>query len=372
VPFHRDVWWLFGSVAAAIAAAPLIVRGDAQTTARRTAAAQKIEQLSPAEREELDKNFTRFNKLPPADQAKYREMHAKLQQNPAVTEALDTFSHWWGNVSAREQGEVSRQPDVKQRIAAVSQIQEEIDNKRGGRMFFGRSYGGDGFRWGPPLPKEAFYEIMQTLEALASESYVVQKELPEIQKLDVKNPLRYQKLLIALHDHKQKWSTLVPDPNAENRIVESISDEKTKEMVRSRMGDRGPGSKNGYLRGQLAVSLGKELMFEGLKQKFGEEELQKRLASLSEDEKSELYSLPGDDGRWVLKMRMMREAWQDSQAVQEFYELGGFGRGGFGPGTGSRGDGRDGRGDGQPGRGDGQPGRGDGPGRPEPPPRRMD
>jgi hypothetical protein len=362
VPFHRDAWWLLGSVAAAIAAAPLIVHGDAQTTARRTAAAQKIEQLSPAERKDLEDNFKRFQKLPAAEQAKYREMHAKLEQNPAAAEALETFSQWWGNVSAREQTEVFKQPEVKQRIAAVGQIQEEIDNKRGGRMAFGRSFGWDWFRMGPPLPREAFYQIMQTIEAMASESYVIQKELQEIQKLDAKNPLRYQKLLIALHDRKQKWSTLIPNASAENRIVQAISDEKTKEMVQSRMGDRGSGGKNSYIRGQLAISLGRELTLEGLKQKFGEEDLQKKLAGLNEDEKAELYSLPGDDSRMALKMRMIREAWQDSQAVQEFFELGGFGRGGSG---GGRGDGRDGGGrDGQPGRGDGQPGR------PEPPPRR--
>ena len=84
MPFHRDVWWLMGSVAAAIAAAPLIVHGDAQTTARRTAAEKKIEQLSPAERQELEQNFKRFEKLPAADQAKYREMHTKLEQNPSM------------------------------------------------------------------------------------------------------------------------------------------------------------------------------------------------------------------------------------------------------------------------------------------------
>jgi hypothetical protein len=114
------------------------------------------------------------------------------------------------------------------------------------------------------------------------------------------------------------------------------------------MGDRGFGGKNSWIRGQLAISLGRELWFEGLKQKFGEEELQKKLASLNEDDKAELYSLPGDDGRSVLKMRIFREAWQDTQAVQDFFELGGFGRSGFGSG---RGDGRDGRG--EPGRGDG-------------------
>jgi hypothetical protein len=361
VPFHRDAWWLLGSVAAAIAAAPLIVHGDAQTTARRTAAAQKIEQLSPAERKDLEDNFKRFQKLPAGEQTKYREMHAKLQQNPAAAEALETFSQWWGNVSAREQAEVFKQPEVKQRIATVGQIQEEIDNNRGGRMFFGRGFGRDGFQMGPPLPREAFYQIMQTMEAMAVNSLLIQKELPEIQKLDAKNPLRYQKLLIALHDNKQKWSTLVPNASAENEIVQAISDEKTKELVQSRMGNRGSSGRNFWIRWHLSVALGKELVLEGLKLKFGEEDIQKRLANLSEDEKAELYSLPGDDSRMVLKMRMIREEWKDSQAVLEFFELGGWGRGGFGPP--GRGDDRGGRGgEGREGRGDGQ--------RSEPPPRR--
>jgi hypothetical protein len=371
MPLHKDVWWLIGSAAAAIAAAPLIVHGDAQTTARRTAAAQKIEQLSPAERQDLEENFRRFEKLPAAEQAKYREMHARLQQNPAVSEALETFSQWSGNVSAREQAEVFKQAEVQQRIAAVDRIQDEIDNDRGGRLFFGRGWGRDSYRMGPPLSRDSFYEIMQTLEAIASEAYLIQKELPEIKKLDPRNPQRYQKLLIALHDHKQTWSTLVPNDSAENRIVEAISDERTRESLRSRMGERGPGGRSLAVRVQLAVSLGRELANEGLKQKFGEEELQKKLATLTEDEKAELYSIPGDDSRVRLKMRIFREAWQDTQAAQEFFQLGGFGRG-FGP---NRGEGRDERGRGDGGRDD--RGRGDG-GRGEPgrdegsaPPRRQ-
>src|SRR5436190_11746906 len=109
MPLHKDVWWLIGSVAAAVAAAPLIVHGDAQTSARRTAASQKIEQLSPAERQDLEENFQRFQKLPAVEQAKYREIHEKIQQNPAVAEALGAYSHWWSNVSAREQAEAVRQ-----------------------------------------------------------------------------------------------------------------------------------------------------------------------------------------------------------------------------------------------------------------------
>ncbi|OAI55640.1 hypothetical protein AYO47_02395 [Planctomyces sp. SCGC AG-212-M04] len=373
---HKDVWWLLGSVAAAVAAAPLIVHGDAQTTARRTAATQKIEQLSPAERQELEENFARFKKLPPVEQAKYREIHDKIQQNPSVAEALDAYSHWWSNVSAREQAEVVRQSDVKQRIAAVGRVQEELDNERGARMFFGSGWRRD--RFGPPiptLPRDSLFEVLRTIETLAAESLAIQQELPEVQKIDPKSPQRYQKLLIALHEHKKNWSDLISNASVENRLLESITDSKTRESFRQRLG----GNSRGYFaRFQLAMSLGRELMYEGLKQKLGEDELKKKLNSLSDDEKAELYTVPGLDALFRLRMRVTREAWQDSQAGVDFFELRpprADGERGGGPDAnrgpeGGRGPdggrGRDGGRDGERGgpRGDGERGGG---GRPRPP-----
>jgi len=356
VPLHRDIWWLLGSAVAAIGAAPLIVHGDADVSARRAAAAQRIEQLSPAERQHLEENFKRFEKLSPTEQTHYETLHAKLKQNPHVDAALETFSHWWPTVSAREQAELFKQHDVKQRIAVVGQIQEEVDKERAGRMFFGRSWGRDGFRPLPILPHETFYQIMAELESIASDNLAVQKELPEIQKLDAKGPQRYLKLFTALHQHQQTWSTLVNSPSIENRIVEAISNPQVKDLVRSKIGEKAFGNfgpKGSVVRGMLSMSLGKELYLEAIKQDFGPEFLQKKLDSLSEDEKAELYSYAANDSRIILQMRTFRESKEDSRAafqpVVEFFQVGG-GRSGGRPGDGRPGDGRggEGRGEGPP------------------------
>jgi hypothetical protein len=363
VALHKDVWWLLGSAIAAVAAAPLLVRGDAQTTARRTAAVQKIEQLSPAERQHLEENFKRYEKLTPADQARYREVHQRLQDNPAVAEALVAFSQWWPTVSAREQSQLFKASEVKERVALVSQIQEELDKDRSQRVFLGSRWGRDGQRSDSNLSAASFYEIMEALEGLASETYRLEKELPEIQKLDPKSPQRYLKLITALQQKQQTWSTIVPNASAENRIIEAVSDEKTREMVKSRLSDRFFGNRGFRFRSQLVMTLATQLYLEGLRQSFGEEDLRRKLDSLDDEEKSELYAYRGEDARFQLRARVFKDMREAFNPVPEFFQVpggmrSGGGRGGDGPGR--DGPGRDGQ-----SRGEG-PGR-DGPGRPDGP-----
>ncbi len=343
---HKDILWLLGSAAAAIAAAPLLVQGDAVASARRTAAAQRIEQLSPAERQRLDENFRRFEKLPAADQEKYREIHARIEQNPAVGEALDTFSQWWPTVSAREQAQLFKQTSVRERVAIVSQIQDEVDRDRAVRVYVGRGWGRDWQRPDTFLPRDSFYEIMAAIEQIEAVSYLIPNDLPEIQKIDSRSPQRALKLLTALHQKQQTWSTLVASPATESRIVESISNEKVRESVRQRIGERFLGMSRGFrLRSALVMALAKELYLEGLKQNFGEDDLRRKLDELSQDDKAELYSFAADDSRFQLRSRVFSDMRAAFEPVPEFFQI-----------TGRAGDGR--------GRGDG-PARGDGPGRGE-------
>jgi hypothetical protein len=135
------------------------------------------------------------------------------------------------------------------------------------------------------------------------------------------------------------------------------------------------------------VTLGRELYLDELKQDLGEDVLLKKLASLSTEDKDELYSLSAADSRLQLRMRVGKDLWAEYQEaklalapVQEFFQVGGprpwdggRGRGGDsssgrgGEGRDDRQPDRDGRGDGPMGRGDGAPGRGEGP-----PPDRRD
>lgn len=340
MPLHRDLWWLLGSAVAAISAAPLLVQGDAAVTARRAAAVKRIEQMSPAERQRLDENFRRFEMLPAAEQAKYEQIHTKLEQNPQVGEALDVFAHWWPTVSPREQAELFKQADLKQRVAIVDRIQNDIDEDRVRRVYLGR--GGWGWDWqrrDMVLPRETFYEIMETLEAMASESYLIQDKMPEIQQLPPRSPQRALKLIQELHARNQTWTTLVANPAAENRVHESITNLKFKELMKTRLGDRlFSASRSQWIRYSLMMSLGKELYLEGLKQNFGEEDLLKKLDSLSEEDKAEIYSYAADDGRFHLRSRVFKDLRAAFNPVPEFLQI----SGGMRPGD-SRG-----RGDGPP------------------------
>ena len=190
------------------------------------------------------------------------------------------------------------------------------------------------------------------------------------------------KLFTALHDKKKTWSNLIENPNMENRILESVSDKKIQELERELLNSKfnPPGQKHFWIRLQLGMAFGRELYFDMLKYSGGESDLVKKLASLSKDERDELYALSAEDIRLRLKMRILDDA---NAPVREFFQLRdvrpgeGSGRGGEGPGRGEGpmgrgGDGPGRGGDGPMGRGEG-PGRGgEGPGRGEGPPPRMD
>ena len=367
---HRDIWWLLGSAVAAIAAAPLIVQGDTEQSARRMAAARKIEQLSPAERSHLEENLKRFEKLQPADQARYREIHASIQQNPKVGEALDTFADWWPNVSGREQAELFKQRDPKQRMAIVSRVQDEIDEDRV-RQAYSMRWGGR-WRWERSLPREAFYEIMQALEGLATEGYLLGDELAAIQKHDPKSPHRYLALITALQKKQKTWSMLVPDAATEKRIIDAVSNEETRKGVRAGL-QFGLGAGKGFLlRGQLVSSLAKEIYLDSIKQNVGgEADLLSKFDSLTDEARRELYSISAQESRHQLRLRVLKDLYAGFSPVPEFFSpLGG----GFDPGRGRGGDDRRGDGGRSPdGRGEDRrtgdpPPRGDGPRGPDGPP----
>jgi hypothetical protein len=329
VRLHRDMWWLLGSTVVAVCAAPLLVQGNAETTARRMDAVRKVEAMSPADRQRLNENFKRFDQLSKEEQEKFRDMHARVEQNAPVREAFQTFADWWPTVPPPEQAELFGEADAKKRVEIVAHLQDEIDEDRVRQVYQPR-WGGR--PWQKSMPRDSFYEVMQALEALATESYRIGEELPEIQELDPRSPQRYLKLITALNSKQQSWNSLVSSPAAENRLVEAVSNAAVREGVKKGLNERalGPiGPKGLPVRSQLAMSLAKELYLENLKQAPDDSDLMQRFNGLSKEEKEALYSYSADEIRHQLRARMFKDLMGAFAPVPEFFGL----LGGRGPGS---------------------------------------
>jgi hypothetical protein len=353
VRLHNDVWWLLGSTLAAVCVAPLLVHGDAELTARRTAASQKIEQLTPAERQQLDNNLKRFEKLTPAEQAKFRELHEKVEQNPKVNEALGVFSEWWRSISAPSHAELFREADPRKRVAIVDSLQEGIDDDRVRRVYFG---GGFPWEWGRRgvnlrIQQEEFYRIMDAMEAIAFETYAVRDSMDQINALPVHSVQRTLALLKALHEKHHTFDTLVSDSAKKNRLIESVSNEYLKSLLKARLGERAQPGDGWSVRLALSTAMLREIYLDNLKQQPGEKELLEELNSLPIEQRMDLYAYAADEGRDLLREKVREGGKAAFTPVKDFFQISfGFKPGDGGPERGRIRFEKPGGPDGEPGR----------------------
>ena len=357
---HKDIWWLLGSTVAAVCAAPLLVHGDAEVTARRTTAAKQIEELAPAQRQELNENLKRFGKLPAAEQDFYRALHNKVKLNPPVAEALEAFAHWWPTVSAREQAEIFGLKDnPAKRRDVVRKVQDRNQDDRWGGMFFERAIPKD-----VRPSKEDFYRVMDAVEAIAVESLDLStKDQDELEKLPKHTTERTLELLRKFGEKHKDFSDIVQGDAKKARLVEAVSSKPFQEFMRSRFKDNKDGGFDGafLVRASLVLALLNEMSQEGAKQAIGDADLLAQLNKLPVDGRADVYQFSADEQRHRLKGMILAERFGAGTAINDFFEMprwrgGPFERGGNDPRRGGgRGDSRDGRDGGRPDgpRGDG-------------------
>lgn len=340
---HKDIWWLLGSTVAAVCLAPLLVHGDAEVTARRTAAASQIEQLAPAQRQELDENLKRFEKLSPKEQESFGSLHERVRQNAPVGEALEAFAHWWPTVSAREQAEIFGVKDnPAKRLELVRDVQKDIESDRLERLFVGRH-----------IPKEGrpttedFYRVMDAIEAIAGDSLDLsaadQEELDRFPKHTAQRTLA---LLTTFRKKDKDFSTIVQGDARKARLVEAISSKPFQDYIRQQFKDIRFGDGTFMVRAVLSMKMWHELFQEGILQPIGDNELLAELNKLPSEQLELMYSNSADEQREILRRMIVAEKMGAVSPINEFFQMfrwrgGPFDRGGNDPRRG-RGDGRDG------------------------------
>lgn len=154
------------ALAAALLAAALVVPAAAaaldeqELEARR----QRIEQLSPEQREELRRRMERFEHLPAEEQQRLRSLCRQVESDAeaqALREVLERYHEWLARLDPVRRAELLRMPPEKRltEIVALRREEAERESRR--------------------LPTEDVEAVARWLERLALERFPLMRDLPE-------------------------------------------------------------------------------------------------------------------------------------------------------------------------------------------------
>jgi hypothetical protein len=166
--------WLWGSAAAAVAVAPLLLRASPDQKELFKASKTSIEGLTKSERERLNRNFEDFLKLSPEEQQQYRDFHAALERDRRegqghYQQLLDDYYAWLKTVPERRQ-ELLATRDAEQRAELVSEVVREQKERASGGA--------------PTLSPEGLSAVMQILEGSLVRSQAQRAELEALSGIE--------------------------------------------------------------------------------------------------------------------------------------------------------------------------------------------
>ncbi len=86
---------------------------------------EQIANLSATDRERLEKNFARFQKLPPEDQERLRQLNKAVANQPELKKSLSELDRWLATLSPWERAEFRKANSVAEKLAVVNAVVTE-------------------------------------------------------------------------------------------------------------------------------------------------------------------------------------------------------------------------------------------------------
>ncbi|MBX3442188.1 MAG: hypothetical protein KF774_07255 [Planctomyces sp.] len=330
--FSSDAWWLIGSAAAAIAIAPLLVRGDSQATARREQSRQRIEAMSPAERQRLEDNYERYRQLSEAEQARWRAFHEDLRRSPLAIKSLDAYTQWIQSLSPVSLDQLRQERDGERRVALIKQIEQQNEDEisvsgRGrGRMW----------SWNRTMfDNAAFFRAMQVLEREAS-GRLSSEQLELVGRLPADSPERALELLRQFRERGVTFQQIVSDQTLQD-IIDRAELSRPLERVEERFRGRNVSRddfRRQLVRQQLSSKLVELLFARSMSSPPSNEDLTARLSAADAASQERYYAMAADELKLTLRYEVFRERGDEMfRITSEFFETPFGGPRGGGPGS---------------------------------------
>ena len=238
-------WWWFAGAGLLLLGTPFLFSSprDAELEARR----RHIENLSSAERERLERNFERFEKLPADRRAELREMQEAVQGDPGLKNTLNEYERWLTTLSPWQRAELRKAPShaekrdvvqsivAEQRRHAEDQRQQEQEIQEQVRINLAKFQGPK--PQGVRLTDEELSKMLSVLETH------VPPEFHQRQHKQTGSPAYQMQLLAAvlkdryLNQNEESREQPLPAPLIEEMIVQ-VSDPKAREQMQKLYDER--------------------------------------------------------------------------------------------------------------------------------------
>lgn len=315
---------------------------------------QQVEKMSQLERDRLQRNLAEFQKLTAEQQAHYRDLHVKLEENKAtggsLSSLLQEYSAWLTTLTPNQRDDLNRETDPAKKLALVRRFKEEQeyrpeptpnDTSEEPIADMRRMRQGWGPLGGPLLSRSELAAVMQVIAKDAGRD----REKPG----DESVMKYYRELLKTSIESTPGGPRDWPSPNLQQKIEQAIERQDLRRQLNFR-----PEMKREMLAKLLLGSV-MNLAFEELRSSLpNDTDLQKVLESLERDQRDEITRLPREEGNRRLMMIYFKNKGDESpkrlnefhRQMQQLFELlgvpqrppgppGGDGpRQGFGPGPG--------------------------------------
>lgn len=238
--------WLLGSAVLALVAGPFLARGDQQVRQRQQRHLEKIGQMSPSDRDRLDRNWAAYEQMSEIEKGTLSTFHWQIEQDRQTEggelgQILEDYHAWLNTIEPYQRDQLNRTEDPKKRIELMTSVvrrqQERSAERSVPRRLSGASGRGRNFtfwlRGVPVLNSEDLARVMEAMRELTP------SRLTEPQKRDLDHLVgvaRYVQLLRFLKDNdlnSQPFFLAVPSEfdRIARRFATYVEDSRAREYM---------------------------------------------------------------------------------------------------------------------------------------------
>lgn len=190
-------------------------KDDTESTIR------KIESLPVEQREQLQKNYITFRRLPEYRKIQYRNLNDELAKRSERFKVLKNYHEWLNTIPPDDAKSIYNEKDVSKKMALIQKLMEQNEPSRD--SFFTNLFATRPQRNFGTTPRFTIEQLDKLFEAVISNLDLADNDLDRIQEM----PIAEKHLRVVLYVHKtsteqpaKRWSRLIDDERVQQLMAE--------------------------------------------------------------------------------------------------------------------------------------------------------